>query len=253
MKIRDRETRLDYAILDFVGDADAQSMRDIQDAIRKAASKKNKIVCNMSEVKHINSAGVNAFLLSAKSVIGSGGEVVFSAMLPNVERIFKLGRLDKYLKFFPSLKDAEEYFRTRGKIDLSEQENVLIIEKKNPFIKEHLKQILTKNIQVSPIETFSAKSTEEALRLLKGKRFSLVLLDSTLSMGEGKEFIEMMLGADGQADLPVLVVTTQDTIDNAQYFIRSGAHDIIQFPFNPVEVESRLRFMMTLAKHMKQA
>ena len=253
MKIRERQAISDYAVLDFIGDADTTSMGDVREAIRKATLQKGKIICNMSEVKHINSAGVNAFLLAAKSVIGSEGELVFSAMLPNVERVFKLGRLDKYLKFFPTLKDAEEYFQTWGKVDMSDKDNVLVIEKKNHHIREQLRLIYEQDCLVAPLETYVARTVEQALRFTEKKLFSLALLDATFSMGEGKEFIEQILGAQGQPNLPILVVTTKENIDNAQYFIHSGAHDLIMFPFNPIEVESRLRFMITTSKQMRKS
>jgi anti-anti-sigma factor len=251
MKVREREVVFDYVIVDFIGDAETMAMDVIQEGLRKAATKQDRIVCTMSEVRHINSAGVNAFLLSAKKIIAGGGEIIFCGMLPNVERVFKLGRLDKYLKFFPRLKDAEEYYRTRGRIDMSENENILIIEKKNAFIRKHIEDINKKGPSVSQIQAYTAKSTEQAMRFLDSKRFSVALLDSTFSLGEGKDFIEKMLSAEGQPNLPILVVATSDTMEKAQYFIRSGAHDIIQFPFNPVEVQSRLRFMMAAAKQMK--
>jgi len=251
MEIRVRDDRLHYAIIDFVGDADVNSMSNIRENIEKTyKEKERRIICNMSEVKHINSSGVNGFLLAAKTVLNSGGDIVFCAMLPRIERVFKLGRLDTYLKFFATLAEAEHYFKSFGKIDTSQEENILIIEKKNCYIKSHIIKIAEKWMDVSPIKAYMAKSTDQALRFLKNKRFALAMLDSTLSFGEGKEFIDKILSADGQADLPILVVMTDETQENAAYFLRAGAHDVISFPFKPIEVESRLRLLITMARQM---
>ena len=249
MEIRVRDDRLKYAIIDFIGDADVNSMRSIQEQIERTfQNKERRIICNMSELKHINSSGVNGFLLGAKTVINRGGEIVFSAMQPHVERVFKLGRLDKYLKLFSNLSEAEQYFKSFGKIDTSTEENVLILEKKNAYIKSHITNIAGKCMQISPIKSYMAKSIEQAFRFLKNKEFSLVMIDSTFSFGEGKEFIDKLLSADGQSNLPILVVMTEDTVENAAYFIKAGAHDVISFPFKPIEVESRLRLLMALRK-----
>ena len=252
MEIRVRDDRLHYAIIDFVGDADVNSMRSIQEMIEYTFNEKERrVICNMSEVKHINSSGVNGFLLGAKTVINKGGEIIFSAMQPHIERVFKLGRLDKYLKFFSTLSEAEQYFKSFGKIDTSQEENVLILEKKNNFIKSHVTKIAEQCMDISPIKPYMAKSTEQALRFLKSKHFALAMMDSTLSFGEGKEFIDKVLSADGQASLPILVVMTDDTVENAAYFVRAGAHDVISFPFNPIEVESRLRLLISMSKQMR--
>ena len=251
MEIRVRDDRLKYSIIDFIGDADVNAMASIQEKIEKTfRGNERRIICNMSEVKHINSSGVNGFLLAAKTVTNGGGEIIFSAMQPHVERVFKLGRLDKYLKFFSTLSEAEQYFKSFGKIDTSTEENILILEKKNTYIKAHLTRIAETCLKVSPIKTYLAKSSDQALRFLKHKHFSLVLIDGTLSFGEGKEFIEQILSSDGQPNLPILIVMTDEAIENAAYFIRAGAHDVISFPFKAVEVESRLRLLMTLGKQM---
>lgn len=251
MEIRVRDDRLHYAIIDFIGDADVSSMRAIQDRIESIfKERERRIICNMSEVKHINSSGVNGFHLASKTVLNAGGDVVFCAMLPRIERVFKLGRINTHLKFFSTLTEAEQYFKSFGKIDTSQEENILILEKKNTYIKAHVMKIAERWMDVSPVTAYMAKSTDQALRFLKNKRFSLALMDSTLSFGEGKEFIDKMLSADGQVNLPILVVMTDDTQENAAYFLRAGAHDVISFPFNPIEVESRLRLLIALSKQM---
>ena len=251
MEIRVRDDRLYYAIIDFIGDADVNSMRAIQDKIETIfKEKERRIICNMSEVKHINSSGVNGFLVAVKTVLKGDGDIVFCAMLPRIERVFKLGRLDTYLKFFATLTEAEQYYKSFGKIDTSQEENILIIEKKNTYIKTHIMKIAERWMDVSPIKAYMAKSTDQALRFLKNKRFSLALMDSTLSFGEGKEFIDNMLSTDGQVNLPILVVMTDNSQENAAYFLRAGAHDVISFPFNPIEVESRLRLLITMGKQM---
>jgi anti-anti-sigma factor len=251
MDIRVRDDRLHYAIIDFIGDADVNSMRSIQDSIERTfKNKERRIICNMSEVKHINSSGVNGFLLGTKTVLNGSGDIVFCAMLPRIERVFKLGRLDTYLKFFSTLTEAEHYFKSFGKIDTSQEENILIIEKKNTYIKTHIMKIAERWMDISPIKAYMAKSTDQALRFLKNKRFALSLMDSTLSFGEGKEFIDKVLSADGQLNLPILVVMTEDTQENAAYFLRAGAHDVISFPFNPIEVESRLRLLIAMSKQI---
>jgi anti-anti-sigma factor len=254
MEIRVRDDRLKYVIIDFIGEADVNSMREIQERIEDTfRSKEHRIICNMSEVKHINSSGVNGFLLGAKTVINHGGEIIFSAMQPHVERVFKLGRLDKYLKFFSNLSEAEQYFKSFGKIDTSVEENILILEKKNSYIKSHITRITGKCMDISPIKSYMAKSIDQALRFLRNKNFSLVMMDSTFSFREGKEFIDKILSADGQHNLPILVVMTEDSVENAEYFIRAGAHDVITFPFKPIEVESRLRLLKTLGKQISMA
>ncbi len=251
MEIRVRDDRLHYAIVDFIGDADANSMRGIQEQIEYAFKKKERrIICNMSEVLHINSSGVNGFLLGTKTVINQGGEVIFSAMRPNIERVFKLGRLDKYLKFFETLSEAESYFKSFGKIDTSQEENVLILEKKNTFIKSHITKIAENVMDISPIKPYLAKSIDQALRFLNSKEFALAVMDGSFSFGEGKRFIDQVLSADGQSSLPILVVMTEDSQENAAYFIKAGAHDVITFPFRPIEVESRMRLLISLSKQL---
>ena len=71
-----------------------------------------KIVFDFSEVKFFCSRVLGMLLEIRSKLNGSGGQVVISAINPQLYRVFKITNLDKIFKFFPDKKSAIESLKT---------------------------------------------------------------------------------------------------------------------------------------------
>lgn len=87
-------------------------------------------------------------------------------------------------------------------------------------------------------EVEEAGSGEEAIRLLEGSTFDLLLTDLRMEPMDGMELLSRALQI--QPSLQVIVMTAYGTIDSAVQAVREGAADYLSKPFKHGELEVRV-------------
>ncbi|MGJ8524710.1 Transcriptional regulatory protein QseB [Halomonadaceae bacterium LMG 33818] len=85
------------------------------------------------------------------------------------------------------------------------------------------------------------KSGEEALDALKTEEFSAVLLDLSLPGIDGMDVLEELRQSD---NLPVVILTARDAVDDRVSGLDAGADDYILKPFELDELLARLRMVI---------
>jgi class 3 adenylate cyclase len=80
----------------------------------------------------------------------------------------------------------------------------------------------------------------QALDLLDGKRFDLVLLDIMMPNVNGYEVLEKMKAHDTLRHIPVIMISAVDEIDSVVKCIELGAEDYLSKPFNPTLLRARV-------------
>ncbi len=87
----------------------------------------------------------------------------------------------------------------------------------------------------------AAASREEARRYLEaeGAYYSAILLDLGLPDGSGLSLLQSLRNAGN--DLPVLIITARDTLDDRVIGLDAGADDYLLKPFELAELYARLR------------
>jgi DNA-binding NtrC family response regulator len=81
--------------------------------------------------------------------------------------------------------------------------------------------------ELDDAELFSAQSLSEGLRMIASGHWDLILLDADFS-GAGLEILGRLHDDGGMA--PVVLLTSQPTMDLAMEAIRQGAHDVLPKP-----------------------
>ena len=85
-----------------------------------------------------------------------------------------------------------------------------------------------------------ATDGREALDLLKLKRFDLVLLDNMMPGINGIEVLERMKAGASLRDIPVIMISAANELDNVIRCIELGAEDYLPKPFNPTLLRARI-------------
>ena len=85
-----------------------------------------------------------------------------------------------------------------------------------------------------------AEGGQQALDMLAGQRFDVVLLDIIMPGMDGYQVLEQIKADPELRDLPVIVISALDEIDSAVRCIEMGAEDYLPKPFNPVLLRARL-------------
>ncbi|MCI8372681.1 MAG: response regulator transcription factor [Lachnospiraceae bacterium] len=116
-------------------------------------------------------------------------------------------------------------------------QNILIVEDDNS-ISELLRETITKQGYTCE----QAYSGTEAMLLLRMKDFSLVLLDLMIPGISGEEVLEKI--REQEPNLPVMILTAKDTLDDKIQLLADGADDYIIKPFEIKEVLARIQVQL---------
>lgn len=116
------------------------------------------------------------------------------------------------------------------------EKSILIVED-DVNISELLKEALTKEGYICQ----QAFSGTEARMLLQMKEYALCLLDLMLPGISGEEVLEFIRS---KGNIPVIVLTAKDTLDEKVSVLTSGADDYITKPFEIKEVIARIQVQL---------
>ena len=101
-------------------------------------------------------------------------------------------------------------------------------------------QILVRRTFANSIQVVPAKSLSEAYEKLRTQRFDLVLLDLTLPDGDGFQFFNKLTEDQSYQNLPVIILTSKNQIQDKILGFHLGAEDYIVKPFDPAELKIRV-------------
>jgi DNA-binding response OmpR family regulator len=99
---------------------------------------------------------------------------------------------------------------------------------------KNIRLTLSQALEVLEVVTDTAANGEEALAKLKGKEFSLILLDLKMPGMDGIEVLRRV--REIRPDIGIIILTAYGTVESAVEGMKLGAADFIQKPFAPGEI-----------------
>lgn len=90
------------------------------------------------------------------------------------------------------------------------------------------------------LEVESAANGTECLDALRSRDFDIVLLDIVMPDMDGFQVLEAIKGDPALRDLPVIVISSLEEVEDSVRAIELGAEDFLTKPFNPVLLKARL-------------
>ena len=100
--------------------------------------------------------------------------------------------------------------------------------------------LLARNLELQGHSVAAAENGRIALEMLHGERFDLVLLDMEMPEMNGFEMLERMVGDLQLRDLPVIVTSSLEGVENVVRCIELGAEDYLSKPVNPGLLKARI-------------
>ncbi len=85
-----------------------------------------------------------------------------------------------------------------------------------------------------------AENGRQAVDMLAGRRFDLVLLDITMPEMDGYQVLEHIKSSQELREIPVIMISAVDEMDSVVRCIELGAEDYLPKPFNPVLLRARI-------------
>jgi len=97
----------EVGIISIIGELDAQSSPELTQFFNNQLAEGYKyFVVDLKGLKYSSSAGIRIFLGSARDSRQNGGDLRIAAVQPQVDKIFKLSKFDRVVKFFPTVDEA---------------------------------------------------------------------------------------------------------------------------------------------------
>ena len=100
--------------------------------------------------------------------------------------------------------------------------------------------LLTRNLELLGHRVVSAENGRIALDMLRAEAFDLMLLDIEMPEMDGFEVLEHMVGDSKLREVPVIVTSSLEGINNIVRCIELGADDYLHKPVNAVLLRARV-------------
>ena len=100
--------------------------------------------------------------------------------------------------------------------------------------------LLSRNIELMGHHVTAAENGRVALEMLHREPFDLLLLDIEMPEMDGFQVLEQLSRDLQLRDLPVIVTSSLEGLDNVVRCIELGAEDYLQKPVNPVLLKARI-------------
>lgn len=104
---------------------------------------------------------------------------------------------------------------------------------------DRISSFISKGLQSAGFFTTVATSGDQALAILKSNQFDLLILDIGLPGKDGFEVIQELRGTGNE--IPILVLTARDSVDDTVASFEEGADDYMSKPFSFEELLVRVK------------
>ena len=105
------------------------------------------------------------------------------------------------------------------------------------------REILEMILSSEGYDVMTASSGEAALKIVKDKRFDLVLTDLKMTGMDGIELLQRLLAYD--SSIIVILLTAHGSIDSAKDALRRGAFDYLEKPYDRETLLDTIRRALT--------
>jgi len=107
-------------------------------------------------------------------------------------------------------------------------------------------RLLSHILERGGLRTMIAGDWDRGLALLQSHTIDLVLLDIVLPGLDGYEILTRLLADPGTFDIPVVLISSLDTVADKVRGMELGAADYVTKPFDPQEVMARVRAQLRI-------
>src|SRR3954454_7983863 len=111
---------------------------------------------------------------------------------------------------------------------------------------------LARRLQRQGYEVSCARNGREALEVLGGRRFDLVLLDVMMPGMNGLDVLKFLRRIDSLIDLPIIMVTAKGESEDMVEALELGANDYVTKPLDFPVVLARVRSQLALKRAVGQ-
>jgi len=134
----------------------------------------------------------------------------------------KIGRKWRFEK-----KAIDEWIKLQQNINQMKKKKKILIVDDNEYIRKLIREILEDSFEV-----FEAQEGFESLKIIGNDTPDLILLDISMPYQDGYELCKYLKSSEGTANIPIILITGQETTTVHQRHKDVGADDYLIKPFD---------------------
>ena len=124
--------------------------------------------------------------------------------------------------------------------------NKALIIEDDDTVRAILKRLLINKFSIIPLEAGNGK---EGLEIIKNNLPDIILLDNTMPVMDGIEFLQILRKDEKYKDILILVITANDDSDLVAKMIKLGISDYILKPIDPELTIKRIKIAIDRIKN----
>ncbi|MCL2185149.1 MAG: response regulator [Treponema sp.] len=101
-------------------------------------------------------------------------------------------------------------------------------------------------------KVYILSKSEDAIDFLRTKKPDLILLDYLMPVINGFDLIPIIRNLPDHKDTPIIIITTEGTIDHVNEAMSLGASDFIVKPFKPKELNDKVAKHIRISKELQK-
>jgi anti-anti-sigma factor len=209
-----------------------------------------QVIFDFSKLHYMNSTGIMSLKESLKASKKFEASLAIVAPTAAVRRALKFSGLTQEIPIFYGTLEAAfkmDFIDSAQTAITDEVDRLLICHKELP-IAGALRQALKQHPLKPQYRMVPVRDLKQASKILLEKKVDCILLESSFPLYQVTDFIDRVITDDRIPDMPILIVTTDDHLVEMDLMIRNGAHDILRYPFHPVEAAIRLQTLISYLK-----
>lgn len=102
------------------------------------------------------------------------------------------------------------------------------------------RDVLSRRLEKAGYEVIAVEDGKKALNVLENHKFDLVLLDIMMPEMDGFATLEAIRGKQETKELPVVMLTSVNELDDVKRCIGLGANDYVLKPYDIDELKKRI-------------
>jgi len=238
------------AVITFEGDTSGLIPGPFPEVLEALNDGALEIVLNFANVTFINPNGIKSLKESLEAVKKRNATLGIAEPRPNVRRTLKMSGLVPEIPIYYSEREAIvnlDHIDYREDAIKEHTDRILIIQQ-DLSIAGHLREALKKHPQKPHYRMIPVRNLARAMDILNEDRVDCILIECGFSLVKISDFIEKVETDSRLPKIPIVVICTDDKLPDSELLIKNGAHEILRFPFNPIETVVRIQ---TVISHMK--
>ncbi len=239
-----------FCVISYEGDTTGLMPGPLPEVLQALNEGTREIILEFSGLKYLNPNGIKALRDTLEAAKVRDANIGIAAPPAHVRRALRIGGLVPAIPIYHSEREAIsklDMVDYRDEAAVESTDRLLVCQKQLPLVSS-LRDALKEHSLKPHFRMKPCRDLARAMEIILKERIDCIIIDGGFPLYQVTDLIEKVETDPRLPSIPILVVATDDKLLEAELMVRNGAHEILRYPFRPVEVVVRL---LTLISHLK--